>query len=134
MSVGAAELTHHLRIRGQPAKDLIDARCHDARIGERSLRLRLEGAKPPLPAEPKAERGVEDRAGIEWKLHSVGTCVAPIAVRSVAARVMTRRAGTRTVVRETEVLERALPKSQLRWRRRGRLGNRRDGLLVRHRE
>src|SRR5215469_15611926 len=56
MSVGAAELTHHLRIRGQLAKDLIDARSHDARIGERSLRLRLEGAKPPLPAEPKAER------------------------------------------------------------------------------
>src|SRR5215471_1767521 len=134
MSVGAAEPTHHFRIRSQPAKDLIDARCHGARIGERSLSLRLEGAKPPLPAEPEAERGVEDRAGIEWKLHSVGTCVAPIAVRSVAARVMTRRAGTRTVVRETAVLEQALSQSQLRWRRRGRLGNRRDRLMVGHRE
>ena len=56
------------------------------------LCLRLEGAKITLPVQAKAERRVEDGAGVECKLGSIEGFVAPMAVRTIGPYIVTRRA------------------------------------------
>jgi len=66
--VSGTELTPRLRISTQLSKDLVDASPHGLLILQRRLGLCLERAKIALPVEAKAERRVEDAAGMERKL------------------------------------------------------------------
>src|SRR6516164_7876764 len=93
------------------------------------LCLRLEGAKITLPVKAKAERRVEDGAGVERKLGSVESLVTLLAVRAIGPYIVARRARPRPVARQARICKQVFSQSELQRVCGGRRRYRRNRLL-----
>jgi hypothetical protein len=94
MAIGLTKLARCFGVSPKPVEDLRDRHPHDAALLEQRGGLRFEGTEFSRPAEPEAQRCVEDSAGIERQLGAIVVNLALGGVRAVGAGVVAGRACT----------------------------------------